>query len=108
MKAITFAATAAIVAMTSHLAMAQEVTKEEQIAALQEQIKAIKGGDVLDQMRELCSLETVTFSEKAQAACEGDEKVMPRLISDGSRFSSRGVGSEFNTLIANIAVFRGS
>lgn len=52
----------------------------------------------------ICATSAV-MSEKAQSACQGNVDNMPTMLKDGSRLSNRGVGSEFNALIANIAAF---
>lgn len=109
MKNITIAAIIFATSLVSSTAFAQdsEVTAiDTQVQALEEQIKQLRGKTVLEAMEEVCSLSSVILTERASAACAGDPEAMPQLISDGSRFSSRGVGSEFNTLIANIDVFR--
>lgn len=117
--------TVAMIAVNSHLAMAQEIAAVEavesessaqvdavanandaKVAELLQQIKNIRGADHLALMQSVCELPNVVLSSNAQAACTGEKDAMPKLINDGSRFSSRGTGAEFNTLIANIENLR--
>lgn len=102
MKNITIAAIAASAMLGFTPAMAQEVVTTEMVTETADSFVSTDGLSI----DPVCALTNVALSEKAMAACNGDETAMPRPLKDGSRYSNRGVGAEFNVILANIEVFR--
>lgn len=106
MKNISIAAIAASAMLGFTPAMAQEVAETSTtVATAVETADSFVSTDGLS-IDPVCALTNVALSEKAMAACAGDEAAMPRPLKDGSRYSNRGVGAEFNVILANIEVFR--
>lgn len=55
--------------------------------------------DMEAQFASICGNSAIVLSEKASEACAAN--AMPTVLKDGSRFSNRGTGAEFNTLWRN-------
>lgn len=97
-----FAATALFT--TANNALSQEVAS---IELTKEEIVAENLASTMEAFAEICAMQdTIILSKDAIAACDGNEKKMPTPIKKGTRFAKARTGAEFNTLIANIAVFR--
>lgn len=94
----SFVAGFVVVAVSSLPAFAQSVSTDEEKSATPTVTAS-------ERIAAVCSLSNVVLSEKAVAVC-ADGMGAPTLIADGSRFSMRGVGAEFNALFANVDNFK--
>ena len=62
---------------------------------------------VMAMIAPICAIKKrIVLSQKAQNACEGLEKDMPKLTKKGDRLTKGRTGAEFTTLLANIAFFQ--
>lgn len=66
---------------------------------------AVDQATVLPLYDQVCALQNVVLTEKAQSACNGDNKYAPALRSDGTSFTKARTGAEFNTIIRNLVAF---
>lgn len=96
--ALGLAATMSSAAFAQETQVAEATVFEPDETALQE--------EVMLRLEEICAVPNIVLSEKATRACTGEVDALPRILKDGTRFSSRGVGAEFNALINNISNFK--
>jgi hypothetical protein len=109
MKFTTIAAIAVITLSTSFVQAQEDVAVDNIVKSANDGVSSLASTDIteiLARITPVCALDNVVLSDKAQRACDADEPSLPKILKDGSRFSSRGVGAEFNVLIANLASFQ--
>jgi hypothetical protein len=96
----TFITATAIMAFSAFGAMAQETGPIEAV-------ETAENSPISDYIEPVCAITAIILSERAVSACNGNADAMPAMLQDGSRLSNRGVGAEFNALLANVANFNG-
>jgi len=106
-KFYVIAMATAISAMSFNHAMAQDAVTTETVETATVEMTAENLASTMAMMQPICNLrDTIVLSKDAIAACDGNEKKLPKLTKKGDRFTKGRTGAEFNTLIANLAAFQ--
>lgn len=90
-----------VLVLASFPVMAQEAPTSETMVVTTDAVEQ-PTSDFPALFAAICGSRAV-LSDEARIACETG--AMPSVIADGSRWSQRGVGSEFNTLARNLGAF---